>query len=100
MTAPERKATIAPRFELSIECVDEEVAAALDQALMPDNRHFPKDQEFKASKEGPVIRFEVDSPRVRPALATITSLLGDTRLFGDVWVEAKTGGLGFKERDG
>lgn len=100
MTARERKAAMAPRFELSIECVDEEVAAALDQALMPDNRYFPKDQEFRASKEGQVIRYEVDSPRVRPALTTMTSLLGDTRLFSEVWIEAKTGGLGFKERKG
>jgi hypothetical protein len=48
------------------------VAEALDEALMPDNRYFPKDQAFKASKEGSA----------------------DARLFRDVWLEAKTRGLG------
>ena len=79
--------------ELQIECSDETVAKALNEALMPDNRYFPKDQRFKASKEGSFIRFEVESPRPRPALSTVTSILSDARLFRDVWVEAKTRGL-------
>lgn len=79
---------------LSIECRDEEVAAALNEALMPDNRYFPKDQTFRATKAGPVLRFEVGSPRVRPALTTVASIISDAKLFGDVWVEAKTRGLG------
>jgi hypothetical protein len=81
-------------IELVIECVDEAVAKALDEALMPDNRYFPKDQRFKASREGSTIRFGVDSPRPRPALGTITSIVADSRLFRDIWVEAKTRGLG------
>jgi hypothetical protein len=81
-------------IELTIECSDEEVATALDHALMPDNRYFPKDQRFRARREGSVIRFEIGSPRVRPALTTVTSIISDAKLFGDVWVEAKTRGLG------
>ncbi len=90
----ERGGTGALTIELLIECRDEAVAEALNAALMPDNRYFPKDQRFKASKEGPFIRFGVESPRTRPAISTITSILSDSRLFRDVWVEAKTRGLG------
>lgn len=81
-------------IELVIECVDEAVAKALDEALMPDNRYFPKDQRFNASREGASITFHVESPRPRPALSTMTSIIADSRLFRDVWVEAKTRGLG------
>jgi len=77
-----------------IECSDAAVAKALDEALMPDNRYFPKDQRFKASREGASIRFEVESPRPRPALGTVTSIIADSRLFRDMWLEAKTRGLG------
>ena len=88
--APEAGLTI----ELSIECSDEEVATALEEALMPDNRYFPKDQRFRALKDGSIVRFEVRSPRVRPALTTLASIISDAKLFGDVWVEARTRGLG------
>jgi hypothetical protein len=87
---PER----ALSLELVIECADEAVATALNEALMPDNRYFPKDQRFRASKEGSLIRFNVGSPRARPALSTVSSLISDAMLFRDVWVEAKTRGLG------
>jgi hypothetical protein len=81
-------------IELVIECSDDVVAKALNDALMPDNRYFPKDQRFKASRQGSVIRFNVESPRARPALATVTSIISDAKLFRDVWVESKTRGLG------
>jgi len=81
-------------LELLIECADETVAAALNEALMPDNRYFPKDQRFQASKQGNLIRFNVASPRARPALSTVSSIISDAMLFRDVWVEAKTRGLG------
>jgi len=81
-------------LELLIECADETVATALNEALMPDNRYFPKDQQFQASKEGNLIRFNVGSPRARPALSTVSSIISDAMLFRDVWVEAKTRGLG------
>jgi hypothetical protein len=86
--------TSALSIELLIECADEAVAKALNEALMPDNRYFPKDQRFKASKQGPIVRFDVESPRPRPALSTVASIISDARLFGDMWVEAKTRGLG------
>jgi hypothetical protein len=66
----------------------------LNEALMPDNRHFPKDQRFLASKKGSTILYTVASPRARPALSTVSSIISDTKLFGDVWVEVKTRGLG------
>jgi hypothetical protein len=81
-------------LELVIECADETVAAALNEALMPDNRYFPKDQRFHASKQGSLVRFSVGSPRARPALSTVSSIISDAMLFRDVWVEAKTRGLG------
>jgi hypothetical protein len=81
-------------IELLIECGDETVARALDEALMPDNRYFPKDQRFKASRERSFIRFSIESPRARPALSTVASIISDTKLFRDFWVEAKTLGLG------
>ncbi len=80
--------------ELTIECSDETVADALNQALMPDNRYFPKDQRFEASKQGPVLRFDVSSPRARTVVSTVTSIISDSRLFRDIWLEAKTRGLG------
>lgn len=61
---------------------------------MPDNRHFPRDQRFEASMEGSLIRFVVASPRARPALSTVASILSDAKLFGDIWVEVRTRGLG------
>ena len=82
------------KIELSLECRDEAIATALNEALTPDNRYFPKDQRFRASREGPSLKFAIESPRARPALSTATSLVSDAGLFGDVWVEAKTRGLG------
>lgn len=81
-------------IELSIECSDEAVADALNEALMPDNRHFPSDQRFLASKQDSTVRYTVSSPRARPALSTVSSIISDTKLFSDVWVEVKTRGLG------
>ena len=76
-------------MSLLLECEDDEVAKALHDVLMPDNRYFPKDQSFRASREGPVLRFDVESPRARPAISTIHSIVADARLFRDVWVESK-----------
>jgi hypothetical protein len=81
-------------LELLIVCADETVATALNEALMPDNRYFPKDQRFQASKEKNLIRFSVGSPRARPALSTVSSIISDAMLFRDVWVEVKTRGIG------
>ncbi|MGH9919610.1 MAG: hypothetical protein ACRD6W_12190 [Nitrososphaerales archaeon] len=80
-------------IELVLECRDAAVAKALNDVLMPDNRYFPKDQKFKGSEKGANIRFDVSSPRARPALSTASSLISDAMLFRDVWVEAKTRGL-------
>ena len=77
-------------IELRIECGDGRVADALNQALMPDNRYFPKDQKFQASKEGSVIRFVVASLRARPVVTTVASIISDARLFRDIWLEAET----------
>jgi hypothetical protein len=77
-------------IELRIECCDRRVADALNQALMPDNRYFPKDQGFHASKEGSVIWFDVASPRTRPVISTVASIIADARLFRDIWLEAET----------
>jgi hypothetical protein len=93
-TGKARRPETGLTIELLIECRDETVATALNEALMPDNRYFPKDQRFQASREGPIIRFNIGSPRARPALSTVSSIISDAKLFGDVWVEAKTGGLG------
>ncbi len=70
------------------------MAESLNEVLMPDNRYFPKDQEFEASTEGPVLRFKVSSPRARPVVGTVSSIISDARLFRDIWLEAKTRGLG------
>jgi hypothetical protein len=80
-------------IELTIETHDVLVAKALNEALMPDNRYFPKDQSFHASTDGRTIRFDIGSPRVRPALSTAASIISDAKLFADVWVECKTKGL-------
>jgi hypothetical protein len=57
---------------------------------MPDNRYFPKDQSFQAEKEGSVIWFNVASPRARPVISTVASIISDARLFRDIWLEAET----------
>jgi hypothetical protein len=87
-----RRPEDAAIVELSIECGDEAVAKALEEALMPDNRYFPKDQRCDASRDGAHLRFAVTSARARPALSTVTSILADARLFRDVWVESKARG--------
>lgn len=79
---------------LSIECADEATAKSLNEALMPDNRYFPKDQRFEASMTGSTLQFTVSSPRARPVISTVTSIISDARLFRDVWIEARTRGLG------
>jgi hypothetical protein len=79
-------------IELLIECADSTTATALNDVLMPDNRYFPKDQLFKASNDGTSIRFSVESPRSRPALSTVASIISDAKLFRDVWVGARTEG--------
>ena len=86
------KAANGTAIELRIECVDGRVADALNQALMPDNRYFPKDQRFQASKEGSVIRFDVSSSRARPVVSTVASIISDARLFRDIWLEADARG--------
>jgi hypothetical protein len=93
---PAAKPALAPasRVELVIECSDAATAEALDEALMPDNRYFPKDQRFDATRDGPSLRFVVGSPRPRQALSTVASIVSDARLFRDIWVEAKAGGGG------
>ena len=102
MTTKKDKASRSPArgrapgvsIELSMECSDDLVAVALNEALMPDNRYFPGDQRFEASKEGSVVRFKVTSPRARPVVSTVTSIIADARLFRDIWLEAKARGLG------
>ena len=72
-------------FELTVECEDARTAESLDKALAPDNRYFPKDMKFGSSRRGRALRFEISSPRLRPGLSTVTGLVEDVRLFGDVW---------------
>lgn len=91
---PRLKSASGMTIELTIQCSDEKVADALNQALMPDNRYFPNDQRFRATKEGSLLRFNVASPRGRPVVSTVRSIISDARLFRDIWVEAKTRGLG------
>ena len=86
------KAAQALQAELVIECADESVASALNDVLMPDNRYFPKDQRFEASKSAASITFKVSSPRVRPALSTLGSIVSDARLFRDVWAYSRATG--------
>jgi hypothetical protein len=78
------RTTTSLTLELSIECADGIVAEMLNEVLMPDNRYFPKDQRFAVSRSGPVLRFSVTSPRARPALSTVTSIVSDAKLFQDV----------------
>jgi hypothetical protein len=94
VTRDARRNEVGLSLELLLECSDEAVATALNEALMPDNRYFPKDQRFRASKKGNLIRFDIGSPRARPALSTVSSIISDAMLFRDVWIEAKTRGLG------
>jgi len=82
------------RLQLSLHCADEGSARALHEALLPDNRYFPKDQSFEASTDGSVLRFVVVSPRARPVVGTATSIISDAKLFRDIWVEARRRGLG------
>jgi len=51
---------------------------------MPDNRYFPKDQDFRGATEGRSLKFSIDSPRARPALSTVSSILADSRLFCEI----------------
>ena len=68
-------------IELMIECSDEAVAAALNEALMPDNTFLPKGPAIPGVEGGCVVRFDVGSPRARPALSTVSSIISDAKLF-------------------
>jgi len=81
-------------IEVSLECADETAARALNEALMPDNRYFPKDQSFEALTRGSVFQLVVASPRARPVVSTVRSIIADAKLFRDLWIEARTRGLG------
>jgi len=72
-------------LELTVECEDERTAMSLDQALAPDNRYFPKDMKFGMSRRGRALKFAISSPRLRPGLSTLTGLVEDVRLFGEIW---------------
>jgi hypothetical protein len=89
MKAPKANAKKNLTLELSIECADGNIAEMLNEVLMPDNRYFPKDQEFAVLRRGNVLTFRVASPRARPALSTASSVLSDAKLFQDVWLQTK-----------
>ncbi len=69
-----------------IECRDERVAEALEQVLLPDNRYFPKDQVFESRRVRSNLEFKVRSPRLKPAIGTVNSLVGDAKLFEETWL--------------
>jgi hypothetical protein len=83
---------------LRIECRDGQTAKALSGVLMPDNRYFPKDQAFRAHRDGRTVSFEIESQRVRPALSTIASIVSDTKLFRDLWVVSEKPPSGHLQR--
>jgi hypothetical protein len=73
--------------ELTIVCEGAPVAAMLNEVLLPDNRYFPSDQVFRTRLEGASLKFSIGSPRVRPALSTVSSILSDSKLFCEVHEE-------------
>jgi hypothetical protein len=76
-------------FDLLIRCVDERTAQSLELVLYPDNRIFPKDQRFNFIRDGKTLRFNIESPRIMPALSSLESLLSDAKLFQEVWSLSK-----------
>lgn len=71
--------------ELVIECRSEREALSLDEALSPDNKSVPKDQELSAQRDGPVLRYRISSERAAGCLSSALGLLSDARLFQEVW---------------
>lgn len=85
-------------IELEIECDSERTAAALNDVLMPDNRYFPKDQRFKAERKDALVSYAVLSPRLRPAITTVESILSDSKLFSEIWTETAASHSGPMQR--
>ena len=81
MNSDEPRTTI----ELSITCATEAVARSLQLTLHPDNKGFPKGQNFHEDCKDRILSISIRSAKVMPALTTLESLLSDIRVFHEVW---------------
>jgi hypothetical protein len=73
------------KLELTIRCASAKEARSLDVVLSPDNKSTPKDQTFSTELEGTDLRFLIDSPRPSSCISTALGILGDAKLFREVW---------------
>ena len=73
-------------IDLVFACASEREAIALDEALAPDNKSVPKDQEFSSRREGANLIFRISSGRAPGCISSALGLLSDARLFQEVWM--------------
>ena len=73
-------------LELVFKCGSAAEARSLEQALSPDNKSIPKDQTFSTNLEGKNLRFLISSPRAASCISSALGILGDAKLFQDVWM--------------
>ena len=73
-------------LRMKIKCSGRETAAQLESVLKPDNRKIPSDQRLLMKRSGMTLLFELMSPRLLSAIASVESLLNDVNLFREVWL--------------
>lgn len=72
-------------LDLVITCSSAKEARALKDVLSPDNKSVPKDQTFSSALEGERLRFTIASPRASSCISSALGILGDAKLFQEVW---------------
>ena len=80
-------------LRMKVRCNGRETAAQLESVLKPDNRRIPSDQRLMMRRSGRMLLFEMKSPRLLSALASVESLLNDVNLFREVWLLSAGEGL-------
>jgi hypothetical protein len=72
-------------LDLVLTCASAKEARSLEAALSPDNKSVPKDQTFSAELEGRNLRFLISSPRASSCISSALGILGDAKLFQEIW---------------
>jgi hypothetical protein len=72
-------------LDLVIACGSPKEARSLEAALSPDNKSVPKDQTFSSELDGARLRFLISSPRASSCVSSALGILGDAKLFQEIW---------------
>jgi hypothetical protein len=77
---------VSSSVRLRVTCANASVARMLESVLAPDNVGVPGDQRFSMKRRSRTLYFEATSGRLRSPLTTLSSVLSDVTLFGEIWL--------------